>query len=266
MATPAAGKTRFALRVAHEYVRTRRAQRLLVVCPTNHLRTQWADAVGTVGLHLDPALTNEQTREAPDYHGAVVTYQQVALAPQVFQRAWAERTTLVVLGTASCGRRPALGQGIASGIRLGGLSPRVVRHAVPLRQSSHSLCPIQTGRESGVLRIRLYGRDQGRGVPSNSLPGTKESSAGSRRGASTGRRLKWPHFRAPPRRLKNGPAPGELARSRNYGRAQTVDATPEAGAAGCGGSHRQHGSRPRAMDRCASGKMDRNESSLRGLG
>ena len=97
MATPAAGKTRFALRVAHEYVRTRRAQRLLVVCPTNHLRTQWADAAGTVGLHLDPALTNEQTREAPDYHGAVVTYQQVALAPQVFQRACAERTTLVVL-------------------------------------------------------------------------------------------------------------------------------------------------------------------------
>ena len=97
MATPAAGKTRFALRVAHEYVRTGRAQRLLIVCPTNHLRTQWANAAGAVGLHLDPALTNEQTREAPDYHGAVVTYQQVALAPQVFQRACAERTTLVVL-------------------------------------------------------------------------------------------------------------------------------------------------------------------------
>jgi superfamily II DNA or RNA helicase len=61
MATPAAGKTRFALRIAHEYVRTRRAQRLLVVCPTNHLRTQWAQAAGTVGLHLDPALTNERT-------------------------------------------------------------------------------------------------------------------------------------------------------------------------------------------------------------
>ncbi|BFU93359.1 MAG: conserved protein of unknown function [Nitrospira sp.] len=97
MATPAAGKTRFALRVAHEYVRTSRAQRLLVVCPTNHLRIQWADAAETVGLHLDPALTNEQTREASDYHGAVVTYQQVALAPKVFQQACAARTTLVIL-------------------------------------------------------------------------------------------------------------------------------------------------------------------------
>ena len=97
MATPAAGKTRFALRVAHEFVRTGRARRLLVVCPTNHLRTQWAAAAGTVGLHLDPGLTNEQTWEAQDYHGAVVTYQQVALAPQVFQRGCVARTTLVIL-------------------------------------------------------------------------------------------------------------------------------------------------------------------------
>jgi superfamily II DNA or RNA helicase len=97
MATPAAGKTRFALRVAHEFVRTGRAQRLLVVCPTNHLRTQWSGAAGTVGLHLDPALTNEQTREAQDYHGAVVTYQQVALAPQVFRRGCAAKATVVIL-------------------------------------------------------------------------------------------------------------------------------------------------------------------------
>ena len=97
MATPAAGKTRFALRVAHEFIRTQRAQRLLVVCPTNHLRTQWANAAAKVSLHLDPALTNEQAQEAPDYHGAVVTYQQVALAPQVFRRRCDGRSTLVIL-------------------------------------------------------------------------------------------------------------------------------------------------------------------------
>jgi len=97
MATPAAGKTRFALRVAHEFIRTHRARRLLVVCPTNHLRTQWADAAAKVGLQLDPALTNEQTQEAPDYHGAVVTYQQVALGPQLFRRGCEGRSTLVIL-------------------------------------------------------------------------------------------------------------------------------------------------------------------------
>ncbi len=97
MATPAAGKTRFALRVAHEFMRSGAAARIVVVCPTNHLRTQWSEAAARVGLHLDPAMSNDQGREASDYHGAVVTYQQVALAPGVFQQATAARRTLAVL-------------------------------------------------------------------------------------------------------------------------------------------------------------------------
>jgi superfamily II DNA or RNA helicase len=62
-ATPAAGKTRFALRVAHHYLTDRAASRVLVTCPTNHLRTRWARAAGHVGIHLDPALfTNRSTK------------------------------------------------------------------------------------------------------------------------------------------------------------------------------------------------------------
>lgn len=97
MATPAAGKTRFALAVAHHYLTTGAAVRVLVVCPTNHLRGQWSEAAGKIGLHLDPALTNEQAVEASDYHGAVVTYQQVCLAPTIFQRACRAKKTLVIL-------------------------------------------------------------------------------------------------------------------------------------------------------------------------
>ncbi|MEX5215543.1 MAG: DEAD/DEAH box helicase family protein [Nitrospiraceae bacterium] len=95
-ATPAAGKTRFALRIAHQYLADRVAGRVLVICPTNHLRGQWAAAAGSVGIQLDPALTNEQSCEARDYHGAVVTYQQVCLAPAVFQRACRSRRTLLI--------------------------------------------------------------------------------------------------------------------------------------------------------------------------
>ena len=95
-ATPAAGKTRFALRIAHQYLADRVASRVLVICPTNHLRTQWSTAAGLVGIQLDPALTNEQAIEARDYHGAVVTYQQVCLAPAVFQRACRSRPTLLI--------------------------------------------------------------------------------------------------------------------------------------------------------------------------
>ncbi len=97
MATPAAGKTRFALRVAHEFMTTGTVARVLVVCPTNHLRSQWSEAAGKVGLHLDPALTNEQGIEASDYHGAVVTYQQVCLAPSLYQRGCRSRRTLLIL-------------------------------------------------------------------------------------------------------------------------------------------------------------------------
>lgn len=95
-ATPAAGKTRFALRIAHQYLADGVASRVLVICPTNHLRTQWAAAAGLVGIQLDPALTNEQAIEARDYHGAVVTYQQVCLAPALFQRACRSRPTLLI--------------------------------------------------------------------------------------------------------------------------------------------------------------------------
>ncbi len=97
MATPAAGKTRFALRVAHEFMTRGAAVRVLVVCPTNHLRSQWSEAAGKIGLHLDPTLTNDQGSEASDYHGAVVTYQQVCLAPSIFQRACKSWKTLLVL-------------------------------------------------------------------------------------------------------------------------------------------------------------------------
>ena len=95
-ATPAAGKTRFALRIAHQYLADGVASRVLVICPTNHLRTQWATAAGSLGIQLDPALTNEQACEARDYHGAVVTYQQVCLAPELFQRACRSRRTLLI--------------------------------------------------------------------------------------------------------------------------------------------------------------------------
>jgi superfamily II DNA or RNA helicase len=97
MATPAAGKTRFAIRVSHDFLTNREAVRMLVVCPTNHLRAQWSAAAGTFGLQLDPDLTNEQICEAADYHGAVVTYQQVCLAPAIFQRACKAKKTVVIL-------------------------------------------------------------------------------------------------------------------------------------------------------------------------
>lgn len=97
MATPAAGKTTFALRVAHDQLERRLVERVVICCPTDHLRTQWTQAAAAVGIQLDPDLHSGRCVEARDYIGAVVTYHQVALKPAAFAVAPTRRRTLVVL-------------------------------------------------------------------------------------------------------------------------------------------------------------------------
>ena len=97
MATPAAGKTTLALKVAHEQLLRGEVQRVVVVAPTDHLRGQWTQAAAAVGLQLDPSLSGSRCVEARDYVGAVVTYQQVVRNPDAFAVAPSRRRTLVIL-------------------------------------------------------------------------------------------------------------------------------------------------------------------------
>ena len=96
-ATPGAGKTTFALRLASELLRRGVIDRIVVVAPTEHLKTQWADAAARVGIRLDPRFSNRQHAPARHYHGAAVTYAQVAVKSSVHQRLTIEARTLVVL-------------------------------------------------------------------------------------------------------------------------------------------------------------------------
>ena len=96
VATPGAGKTRLALRVAHDGLTSKKAHRIVVVCPTTHLRKQWAQAAHLVGLHLDPTSSNHQSKEAPDFHGIVTTYQQVCLDPKSYRAQSRREKTLVI--------------------------------------------------------------------------------------------------------------------------------------------------------------------------
>ncbi len=82
VATPGAGKTTFALICARWVLgqtsaTSGRAQRLVVVAPTSHLKKQWAQAAHRIGLQLDPDWSSA-TGLARDVHGLVTTYQQVA--------------------------------------------------------------------------------------------------------------------------------------------------------------------------------------------
>jgi len=96
-ATPGAGKTTFALRLASELLRRRVVDRIIVVAPTEHLKTQWADAAARVSIRLDPAFSNRHVAPARHYHGVAVTYAQVAVKASVHQRLTLDARTLVIL-------------------------------------------------------------------------------------------------------------------------------------------------------------------------
>lgn len=96
-ATPGAGKTAFALRLASQLLRERVVDRVTVVAPTEHLKLQWADAAHRAGIHLDPRFSNRHSREARHYHGVVVTYAQVAVRAALHRELTASARSLVVL-------------------------------------------------------------------------------------------------------------------------------------------------------------------------
>ncbi len=97
VATPGAGKTTFALRLAAELLAQRKVDRVTVVAPTEHLKTQWADAASRVGIRIDPNFKNSQGRHGKEFHGVAVTYAQVAAKPVLHHNRTAAARTLVIL-------------------------------------------------------------------------------------------------------------------------------------------------------------------------
>ena len=96
-ATPGAGKTTFALTLAKGLLHKRVIDRVIVVCPTDHLRTQWADAADRLGVALDAALSNATGPVRPDLLGYVTTYAQVAAKPALHAARATNKRTLVIL-------------------------------------------------------------------------------------------------------------------------------------------------------------------------
>ena len=97
VATPGAGKTTFALRVANELVERGIVNRITVVAPTDHLKRQWADAAARVGLAIDPNFKNADGRHGHGFIGVAVTYAQVASKPMLHRAKTEAARTLVIL-------------------------------------------------------------------------------------------------------------------------------------------------------------------------
>ncbi|RAY15792.1 ATP-dependent helicase [Actinomadura craniellae] len=97
VATPGAGKTTFALRLARELLDRRAIAAITVVCPTEHLKRQWAESAARVGIKIDPEFKNSQGRVGKDFVGVAVTYAQVAAHPALHRGRTENRKTLVIL-------------------------------------------------------------------------------------------------------------------------------------------------------------------------
>ena len=97
VATPGAGKTTFALTVAADLLSRRVIDRITVVAPTEHLKTQWAEAAAKAGIPIDPTYSAGQGKTSKDYIGVAVTYAGVAVNPLAMRIRTERFRTLVIL-------------------------------------------------------------------------------------------------------------------------------------------------------------------------
>lgn len=160
VATPGAGKTTFALRVAAELLAERVVDTVTVVTPTDHLKTQWAHVAARMGLQLDPTFRNAEGRTSSDFSGIVVTYAQVGADPGVHRRRTLARPTLVILDELHhAGDSRSWGDGTR--IAFEDATRRLALTGTPFRSDTNPIPFVRYEREgSGLTRSRadsVYG-------------------------------------------------------------------------------------------------------------
>ncbi|MFE1168590.1 DEAD/DEAH box helicase [Nocardiopsis sp. NPDC058789] len=96
VATPGAGKTTFALTLASELLQRHAVRAITIVCPTEHLKKQWAEAAARFGIAIDPDFRNGQGALGRQYVGVAVTYAQIAAHPMLHRNRTEARKTLVI--------------------------------------------------------------------------------------------------------------------------------------------------------------------------
>lgn len=96
VATPGAGKTTFALTLAADLLARGVVERVVVVAPTDHLKTQWANAAHRFGIRLDPSLGGRGVL-GKEFNGFAVTYAGLAANPNGFRVRMERARTVVIL-------------------------------------------------------------------------------------------------------------------------------------------------------------------------
>jgi len=138
VATPGAGKTTFALRVAAELLHARTVRKVIVVAPTEHLKVQWADAAAKVGIQLDPGLAGSRKGRSKQYDGVAVTYAGVAATMFAYEALVAREPTLVILDEVHhAGDALSWGEAVREGFRLA--TRRLALTGTPFRSDQNPI-------------------------------------------------------------------------------------------------------------------------------
>ncbi|HEU4363520.1 MAG TPA: DEAD/DEAH box helicase [Mycobacterium sp.] len=151
VATPGAGKTAFALRIAAELLTDRTVDRITVVVPTEHLKNQWAAAATTAGIALDPKFSNAAAHTSSEYHGVVVTYAQVASHPARHRVRTEGRRTLVIFDEIHHGG-DAKSWGEAIREAFSDATRRLALTGTPFRSDDSPIPFVRYEPDGGVLR------------------------------------------------------------------------------------------------------------------
>ena len=136
VATPGAGKTTFALTAVVHHLSRFPAARVVVVAPTQHLKTQWASAAAGFGLHLQPNWSARDGRLPVDMHGVVVTYQQVAASAGALQPL-ATGAFVIFDEIHHAGDDRAWGEGVQ--VAFGGATRRLSLSGTPFRSDTAAI-------------------------------------------------------------------------------------------------------------------------------
>ena len=147
VATPGAGKTTFALTLAAELLGRRIVDRITVVAPTEHLKTQWAEAAARAGIPIDPAYSGGKGRTCQDFVGVAVTYAGVAVNPLAHRVRTERFKTLVILDEIHhAGDALSWGEAVREAFEPATPAAGADRHAVPLRRQPDPVRHLRPGR------------------------------------------------------------------------------------------------------------------------
>lgn len=111
VAVPGGGKTFAALEAARTWLSVSPDRRLMIVVPTDGLRTQWQDDAALFGISLQSKEFAGRFKQ--DFHGGVTTYQSVGSNSGIFRALSSRSETMVIFDEIHhCGEDATFGNSI----------------------------------------------------------------------------------------------------------------------------------------------------------